>query len=756
MMKRGWYLLLLTVLGATAGEAGNGIWRNFTSMKDVSSVAQAGTTYWATTSGGLYSWKEGSSTYQQYTTAEGLQTVDLTAVAVDSSGSVWAGASNGVIQVLAPETGVFQTLLSIANSGQTNKGINSFSVYGDTLLICTDFGLSVFRIEKFEFGDTYTLFGSIPQGTRVAVLSAVIFQGYFWAAITNGQASSYVARASLSDPNLIAPTAWTLYTIAPGALVTGVAVSNGRVYAGTTKGLYYFDANGTWTAVSSIAGSSIVCVFGTGSRILAGSTFSEIFSVDAAGNTQQLGPAVPATPRALSASSSGAPVVGTAGGGIMTLNSTWASHFPNGPNSNQFVSVTVDQNGVVWCASGAVAGQGIYRYDGNQWTSFTKSNSTLPIDNYYRITTGCNGSVWGSSWGRGVVEFPGGAATVDPSHIYGKNVGMAPIPGDTSFVATGNVVCDGQGNSWVNVFNASDKRSLAVRTSDGKWRTIPVFSNGVSLTQFSGGTIDHGLAVDANDNLWAAVQDPGNGGVISMGNAGSIDSTVFARLTSAQGLPSDLARTIVADKENSLWVGTDKGIGIILDPSNPLRTGSVAVYRPLYGLVINTIAVDPLNQKWVGTTAGVFLLSPDGTQQLASYTVENTGGKLIDNDVKSIGVDDRTGTIYFGTNAGLASLTTSAAAPKTSFDEGLRVYPNPYKVPASGPLTVDGLMENSKLKILTTDGVLVREVQTPGGRVGYWDGMDQKGNVVASGIYIVSAYSESGATANGKVAVIHK
>ncbi len=227
-------------------------------------------------------------------------------------------------------------------------------------------------------------------------------------------------------------------------------------------------------------------------------------------------------------------------------------------------------------------------------------------------------------------------------------------------------------------------------------------------------------------------------------------------MTSAQGLPSDVVTTIVVDKENSLWVGTDKGIGIILDPSAPTRSGAVAIYKPLYGLVVNTIAVDPLNQKWVGTSAGVFLLSPDGTQQLASYTVENTGGKLIDNDVKSIGVDEKTGTIYFGTNDGLASLTTSAAAPKTSFDGGLRVYPNPYYVPGSVPLTVDGLVENSTIKILTTDGVLVNEVPTPGGRLGYWDGTDLKGNPVASGIYIISAYSESGATANGKVAVIHK
>ena len=129
-------------------------------------------------------------------------------------------------------------------------------------------------------------------------------------------------------------------------------------------------------------------------------------------------------------------------------------------------------------------------------------------------------------------------------------------------------------------------------------------------------------------------------------------------LTINDGLPSNEVKTIVVDRDNDVWVGTDRGIAIILDPSNPRRNGGIAAYKPLNGLVINTIAVDPLNQKWVGTTDGVFLLTPDGTQILASYTVDNTAGKLMDNDVKSIAVDGKTGTVYFGTAFGLASLTT--------------------------------------------------------------------------------------------------
>ncbi|HTR98518.1 MAG TPA: hypothetical protein VML00_02140, partial [Bacteroidota bacterium] len=129
-------------------------------------------------------------------------------------------------------------------------------------------------------------------------------------------------------------------------------------------------------------------------------------------------------------------------------------------------------------------------------------------------------------------------------------------------------------------------------------------------------------------------------------------------------------------------------------------------------------------------------------------------GKLIDNNVKSIAVDPSTGTVYFGTTGGLAALTTAAVAPKAQFDK-LAVYPNPFIVPNTSLLTVDGLVANSSIKVLTIDGRLVREIKTAGGRVGFWDGRDDRGNVVASGVYIIAGFTDDGTQAGtGKVAVI--
>jgi len=474
------------------------------------------------------------------------------------------------------------------------------------------------------------------------------------------------------------------------------------------------------------------------------------------GSSSPFGPALANPPTALTSAPGTipSPVVGTAGGGIASYGgNAWAAHIPNGPNSNEFTSVVVDQKGTVWGASGPANGSGLYRFDGTSWTSYTKANSLLPVDEYYRVSVACDGSVWGSSWGTGMVEFPGGGTTLDAAHIFNTNVGMVGISNNPQFIVGSNVACDGQGNTWVSVLGAIDKNILAVRTPDHVWHHLPIIYNGVKISNLVEFAVDHALAVDGLDNLWAVVRDPAFRGIVCLRNGGALDSTTNVLLSSANGLPSDAVNTVVVDKDNTVWIGTDLGIGIVLDPSNP--AGSLAAYKPLLGETINTIAVDALNQKWVGTPEGVVLLSPDGTQVITSYTVETTNGRLIDNGIQCIATDPKNGTVYFASASGLASLYTTGAAPSES-DAGFKVYPNPFRVPASTTLTIDGLLASSKIKILTTNGSLVRDLSTDGGRIGFWDGKDNQGNIVSSGVYFIVGYTDDGNTVRGKVVVLRR
>jgi len=735
-----------------------GVWKNYTSMKEARALTRDGSTIWVATSGGLFSWVEGSNSYTTFTNAEGLKSIDLTAIAVDNNGGVWTGSSTGMIHYYAPQTGTWRYITDIATANQIDKRVNSLTTTGDTLLICSNFGLSIFHRSRFQFGDTYTKFGSFTGNVRVAVGSAVIFGGKIWASVSSGTASR-VAFADLANPNLLPPESWTLQSIGtPASTIRALTIFNGALYAATNRGLYRQEG-GTWTAVDSLAGKNLLALH-AGSTLLAlvDSAFS-IYTLSTQNVFSRYGTLLPFRPNAVVVTASGKPVVGTNGGGVLAFGTSWESFAPIGPGSNQFISVAVDDDGTVWGASGNQSAHGFYRFNGKNWKTFDRTtNPALPTNDCYRVSIGCNGDVWISTWGKGIVRIRKGTDTVLAENVFGKNVGMQGIPADTNFIVTGTVTCDAQGNTWIPLLLPANDRVIAVRRANGTWTTFPLFIGGVKATYLTAFSVDRSLLTDRFGNLWAVIPEVGPLGVVNLNNKGSLpDSIADYHLTGSSGLPSSVIRTIVMDRDGDIWVGTDRGIAIILDPGNPTRSGAIASYKPLSGVTINSIAVDALNQKWVGTNEGVILLSRDGTQTLAQYTLANTDGKMISNEIRSIAIDGRCGTVYFGTANGLASLTTTAVEPKLSFD-ALTLSPNPYRLPCAVPLTIDGLVENSKIKIMTIDGRVVRELPTPGGRIGFWDGKDEQGNDVASGIYLVIAYSETikDKVGKGKVAVIRK
>jgi len=268
------------------------------------------------------------------------------------------------------------------------------------------------------------------------------------------------------------------------------------------------------------------------------------------------------------------------------------------------------------------------------------------------------------------------------------------------------------------------------------------------------------VAIDGNDTKWFAnfsrfePNPPSGYYYYNERYALPGTSNGWGTLTTNDGLTSNQVWSEAVDLDGALWVGSDQGISIIFDPSNP--HASIAAYHPLRDQIIQAIIVDPLNQKWIATKQGVFLLSSDGTSILANYTVESTLGKLLDNDVASAAINPATGTVYFGTEKGLSSLTTYAVSPKREFDK-IVVSPDPFYLPGRTQLKVDGLVANTTLKILSIDGTLVREIQSPGGRVGFWDGTDSRGNLVSTGVYLIVGYSADGSqVTTTKVAVIRK
>ncbi|MEK6571277.1 MAG: two-component regulator propeller domain-containing protein, partial [Bacteroidota bacterium] len=399
-------------------------------------------------------------------------------------------------------------------------------------------------------------------------------------------------------------------------------------------------------------------------------------------------------------------------------------------------------------------GTGFYSFDfsapsGKQWTNYRVStNPELKFDDYYKVSLGINNSKWMSSWGKGVARIDGNATI---TLFDQRNSCLVGISDDPNFVVIGDAAPDRRGNTWMTVRSAATGNVLAVYRSDSTWFCL---RNGLNPSA----TLLTSLAIDLFDTKWIVSEDASLRGLLYLNDGGTLTNTnddVWSILTNADGLSSSNITRVIVDRDGEVWVGTDLGVNIIVNPRNPRGQNirRVFIAREQY---VNDIAIDPIGNKWVGTKEGVFVLSPDGTSLLAQYTVGNTDGKLIDNDVRAVAFDEKRGIAYFGTENGLSSLTTTAVAPVENFDE-LLISPNPFRLPNSRTLQIDGLVRDSNIKILTIDGRVVREFSAPGGRIAFWDGRDEGGTLVPSGVYLIVAFSENGdQLTKGKVAVLKK
>jgi hypothetical protein len=105
----------------------------------------------------------------------------------------------------------------------------------------------------------------------------------------------------------------------------------------------------------------------------------------------------------------------------------------------------------------------------------------------------------------------------------------------------------------------------------------------------------------------------------------------------------------------------------------------------------------------------------------------------------------------------MTSFDTPAIRPNDTFSE-LFVYPSPFVLNNdNNQLTIDGLIRNSEIKIISITGKLINVFESPGGRIAFWDGRDMNGKLVGSGIYLIVAYDKDGNNVTtSKIAVLRK
>ncbi len=725
-------------------------WKNYTDMKRVSDVNFSDNKIWAATDGGAFKFSLQDSSFDMLSKADGLQGISITSITLDNSGNVWFGSTSGVIDIYNSEDKSFSVILDIANSNQLNKRINNLNTISDTIIVSSDFGVSLIDANSFLFFDTFFKFGEFATNTRV---NYAFKYDLFYVGTDEG-----VAIQKPGATNLSAPESWNTYNSSdglPSEKVIKIVKYLDVFVAATDKGLASFDGAQWLPFIPQFNNKVVSDIISTGDSLIILSENSIYIYQN--GGALQLYPS-PNSLKRLSLSKQFG-IAGASNNGILYLNLNSSPEFliPNGPAANQFPSMSVDGNGVLWSASGKRgAGVGFYTFDKKTWINYNVGNTPqLPHNDIYNVFNSSDNTAYLGTWGYGFVRTDGNLFET----FNAENSGMQGIPTNPNFLVITGIANDSRNNLWLLNINAADRKNLSMLTPDSVWYhfQIPAEQNRSLFPQFN-------LDIDPYDTKWYNSDDAARRGLFYFNEMKTYDDPSDDRsgfITSADGLNNNDIRSIVVDKRGDVWIGTGLGVNVISqtntitssptnDPS--LRMSSIFTLRQQS---INDIAVDPLNQKWVATNQGLLLVNSDGSRLLAAYDSKNS--PILSDIVVSVAIDENAGIVYVGTDKGLTSFETPFTKPQEAFDE-LFIYPNPYVVSdGSKLLTIDGLVRDSDIKILTIDGKLVAEFSSPGGRTAFWDGRDDNGNLINSGVYIVVAFdSEGNNTITGKVAVFRK
>ncbi len=772
------FLLWLCVVLArpSFGQLGN--WTAHTSMRVVTDLADTGSSVWVSSSGGVFYVEKGSGGIGSLTAVEGLHAVAAATIAFDARrGAVWVGYADGVIDRIDTESSNIQSYLDIARATQfSRRGINRIVVRGDSLFVCTEFGIVIFDPQQGEVRDAYTRLGSLPAATAVYdVVFAPDDAGTpsIWAGTGAG-----VSRASLEETNRQDPSVWTAEAL-PEAEVLSLAYFQGDLYAGTSNDVYvrrpgqdYVNLGVTGAGISDL---DLV------NNLLIGVAEFMVITYDGQGPWSRfsVADADPPTSVVLSA---GELWVGTDGSGVakLTLPSPGtttpqpftAVYGPEGPSSSVFADLAGAEDGSLW-AAGVAGSPAFHRLNADgTWTDFdgTKYPSLERRGSFTNVESGSDGSGWAASEGRGLAYItPEGTVEIFDE----SNSSLRAATGFPGFIVVRGVAEEDGGGLWATT--RASTVPLHYRSPEGSWTGLPPYV-GEGLTSRS--TAYDDILVDSYGQKWLIIREENDFrlikglAVIDTGEDPTDpadDSFRFfgTKGGGGQGLPGRGVTSVAEDRDGLMWVGTQEGLAYFVNTGVVARDPSAIAIWPqradrsegtflFLGLPINDLAVDPANRLWVATNDGVRVVESveDGFEEVLRLTADSS--PLLSDVVLSIEILPDLGEAYLATDAGLVSVEIDAVSPSASVQD-LFVFPNPVRVggPSSPAVTISGLVDRTDVSIVSGLGQLVARLSTRGGEA-RWDLRDVAGRLVPSGIYLVVAVAESGeGTAYGKIAVVH-
>jgi hypothetical protein len=326
-----------------------------------------------------------------------------------------------------------------------------------------------------------------------------------------------------------------------------------------------------------------------------------------------------------------------------------------------------------------------------------------------------------------------------------------------NYTRTDAAMYDEQGNLWV--LNAGGElNNVHVINPQGEWHSFNLLN---SITREIIRLETPGeMVVDRRNSQWKWIPlCRWNTGIVLLQDNGTptnnSDDKAYYRTQWVDQFNNQLIPeyiySIAQDHDNTLWVGTSRGLFTIpahVDFTQSNKCEKIIIRRNdgtnlvdflLDNEQINCIVVDGANRKWIGTAnSGIFLIDITTDQDngevvntVAHFTTDNS--LLPSNNILSIAIQESTGEVFIGTSNGLVSYMSDAVEPEENF-ENIYAYPNPVYPTYKGLIIIKGLMANTQVRIIDGSGNAVAILHSNGGEA-IWDGNNSFGQRVASGIY---------------------
>jgi hypothetical protein len=746
------FLVCLLVLKAAAQLQPVGSWREHLEFRPATKIALSPDAAYVASKFGVFSVSLADNVIERLSKVNGLNDIGVRTIGYNqSTGQLLIAYNNSNLDLLY-RNDVINIPYIFRSNVNGDKTINEISFVNDKAYLSAGLGVIEVDLKKYEISNTFYIGAG---GGQVKVYGFAADATRFYAATEEG-----LKAANRNSPNLSDYRNWTLLSNAnglPNGPVKQVLFLQNKIYVQYFSSLYVLNGNQwdllyndnfNWRSLNASDGSLLI----TEER----NSWNEkrVMVLNSNGTVQQIIENNNQLQFPLHAAKNGNEFfVADDGKGFFRVNgSSFTNIANNSPYGAQDGELFFYKN-TLHVAGGSINdswnyqfnGTGFFTYKEDLWTAYNRF--TLPwmdtvLDVISIAVDPRDDKIYAGSFGGGLVEFQ--SATNYKIYKQGSNIGVTI--GDPTSYRVGGLAFDGENNLWISNFGAAD--NFVVKKADGTWKKlrVPFLINDNMVGA---------ILVDDFNQKW--IQVPQGNGLFCFNHGTSIDNTgddrwKWFRTGRGNGnLPGSFVNCMVKDKDGFIWLGTDKGIGIIQCAGDVFTSNGCEVFQPIVqqdnfaGLLfeneeVKSIAVDGANRKWVGTRNGVWLISADGEKVIERFTAENS--PLLSNEIIRIVIDPVSGEVYFSTFNGICSYRSTATEAGETTGKVL-VFPNPVPSGYSGTIAVRGVANNSIVKITELNGRLVYQTRALGGQA-VWDGRDYRGGRAASGVYLVLATDESG------------